>query len=445
MNNIDVIHVVKARFSIGGDKKESLRAVATSLLDKLGFPEPINGRFNKRYETRVTAITMILNNCGIVFAGNLYGFYLPMRDSFYNKATFLLNGKKTGRYGLIVVKGIITKLEESGFINVEKGSWGEFGDGRVTTMILPDDSLRGWMYRFGIEFKHDPPCSTVTLRDENKQDTEYEMTKEIEGIVIGVELYNNYIKDCEIRLNSIKLPPAYMNRIFSRKSFKLGGRFYAEGGNIQNLPLHERKKLTIDGSNVVSLDYKHLHPSLLYEDHVDVFGDKRPVKIRHDVYSVDEPEKYFKICVYEHEMVEEELNHPLNPIREVMKKAMLIALNCRNKRSAINALAKEVASDPYLVRLLESPDYGLIMDYIEQDNSAIAYAFFNDFGVKLQYLDSQIMQHILDTCVNMDVPVIPIHDEIVCKEDDEPIVMRAMEHAYLTVMGSNVNCKVERK
>lgn len=60
----------------------------------------------------------------------------------------------------------------------------------------------------------------------------------------------------------LNLDSVELRRIFARKSFDLGGRFY--GGWWQNIPSAYRRYITLNGLPTVEVDFATLHPLLLY-------------------------------------------------------------------------------------------------------------------------------------------------------------------------------------
>ena len=71
-------------------------------------------------------------------------------------------------------------------------------------------------------------------------------------------------------------PHGALRQIFNRESFSMGGRAY---GWWQNLPKPWRAKLTINGEEVVELDYSALHPAMLYAE--------RGLPLAGDPYCID--------------------------------------------------------------------------------------------------------------------------------------------------------------
>src|SRR5258706_15068850 len=102
----------------------------------------------------------------------------------------------------------------------------------------------------------------------------------------------------------LPIPENGMHRIFNRGSFAYHGRAY---GWWQNIPKTARGDLTIDGEATAEADYTTLHASILYGE--------RGIKFHGDAYEID--------------------NFP----RDQVKLGFNIALNARNKRGAVGALA----------------------------------------------------------------------------------------------------------
>ena len=73
-------------------------------------------------------------------------------------------------------------------------------------------------------------------------------------------------------------------------------------------------------------------------------------------------------------------------------------------------------------------------------NKPIGEYFFSDQGIRLQYLDSEIMACVINRLICDEEPLLPEHDSVIVRESIKDEVKQHMEEAYLEVMGSKVFC-----
>jgi len=155
-----------------------------------------------------------------------------------------------------------------------------------------------------------------------------------------------------------------------RENFQSGGRFYCAA---QSLRKGERATITVSGEPTIELDYKSLHPRLLYSDE----GIEAPA----DCYASD-----------------------ARP-RELTKLVSLLSINCKSLKQArqtlmqLENLPSDVASE-YLRRYAE-------------EHPGIAHRFFNSGWSRLQFLDSQIVDAVLTKATVKGIPVLPVHDSFI--------------------------------
>jgi hypothetical protein len=166
-------------------------------------------------------------------------------------------------------------------------------------------------------------------------------------------------------------PRPWVHRVFLRGSWQCGGRLF---GWWQTLPGNFRDQLRLNGEPVSRPDYCALHGQLLYA--------KRGAAMDGDIYDVG---RGFS--------------------RDQGKLAFQIALNARDHRSAIAAIATHA-------KMARSRAVDLF-DAVYDRNPRIADAFGSDAGVKLMRLDSEIMLGCLRSCASRQIPALPVHDELI--------------------------------
>ena len=110
-----------------------------------------------------------------------------------------------------------------------------------------------------------------------------------------------------------------LHRIFNL-SFDLGGRFYGHWS--QNIPCELRRHIRINGESVMELDYKSLHPTLLYRE-------KGLTLPSGDLYM---PPGWPKEC------------------RPILKRLLLCGINADNPAEACSAVRRELSQDASLLK-----------------------------------------------------------------------------------------------
>jgi hypothetical protein len=166
-------------------------------------------------------------------------------------------------------------------------------------------------------------------------------------------------------------PKPGIYRVFVRGSWQCGGRCFAWW---QSCPGTVRDNFRLNGEAVARPDYCALHAQLLYARH--------GVAMDGDVYDVG-----------------------AGFARDQGKLAFQVALNARDRRTAIGAIAKNAN--------LEWPRAKALLDAVKSRNAPIADAFGTDIGVKLMRLDSEIILDCLKACISKAIPVLPVHDELI--------------------------------
>jgi len=199
-------------------------------------------------------------------------------------------------------------------------------------------------------------------------------------------------------------------RVFSRgdTTFRKHGRWY--GGFWQRLPKKRvdlRKDIYIDGEPTDEIDFSGLHPTLLALEHGKVLkGDKYDLGW-HVVESI-----------------------PYTKQRMIVKELVLIAINVRSKSEAYAAYNGQNKDKPLAHAELDQ----LLAAFIEK------YPFLrgelcSDKGIDLMYTDSQITQAVIKRFVEVDKPILPIHDSYIVKQTDRNFLKLIMKDACNEVLG----------
>ena len=225
-----------------------------------------------------------------------------------------------------------------------------------------------------------------------------------------IKSYNSRLESHQFKLNGELLAPVILSltRIFNDGSFNRGGRYYS---TFQGFKSQLRLFLTIDNEPVIEVDYKGLHPSLLYQR----AGLQEPLK---DAYTID--------------------GYP----RKLVKKAFNILINRKKPAPATNSLifylnknTQQYVDDKYPTAPTVDKAYCLALEQAIRDHhKSIEHFFCTGVGLELQNHDSLLCSSVFDYfLVKTDSIVLAVHDSFIVKQSDIPHLAEAIRYAEMTV------------
>lgn len=243
-----------------------------------------------------------------------------------------------------------------------------------------------------------PPPGTIVR---NRLSPFVELRDESKRVVTGVDhpslpLWKQRLSDYDDQLSNhvfeydeVRLEPALfsLTRIFNQSRYDKGGRYFSA---FQQWPATQRSLLKIDGKSVLEVDYKSLHPSLLY----------------HRV-GQDCPSDPYTVAGYDRNQVKVAFNIIINRSNPI---------DCWRSFSYYLHMEKEPAMDlEASLRRLHHP--------IEQ-------YFGSGIGPDLQYFDSLLCGAAVDKMMeNTGAIVLPVHDSFIVKEDCLEAISDALDYA----------------
>lgn len=243
-----------------------------------------------------------------------------------------------------------------------------------------------------IEKSYNDTVEVIFVRDENKKELKFKRTTEV------IRMDNTLRRLNEINTNAIildkdgnRLYNAY-NRIFNG-DFSSGGRFFrADVLSIKNKPDYARLHITINGSAVHEVDFVNMHFRIAsalhgYEEYL----------IPDDIYAVYLPEDHTQLD------------------RSVFKLAVNILFNCSSERQALGAIQDVYNQHKQEISKKGNFTIGKPIDLLERIKYNIPQfkTFFcrkDGFGLKLQNEESHIANAIINRFVELEQPLLPIHD-----------------------------------
>jgi len=199
-----------------------------------------------------------------------------------------------------------------------------------------------------------------------------------------------------------------LRRIFSRGSFQKGGRFY--GGWWQFIPSEYRRYITINGLPTVEVDYSELHPRMMYRD-----------------ANLPLPEGDLYDLGLRYEGMEYNKNiEPYKSKRKVIKTYINAMINDDRGNFKLNSRQ---------IKIMEMNTAQLEARVIKK-HPIIKEIKGKGFGLRYQFVDSQIAEMVMMRLLGQEILCLPVHDSFICQEHHLPVLELAMHEAYEAVLGS---------
>ena len=241
-----------------------------------------------------------------------------------------------------------------------------------------------------------PPTETIWLRDRNTGNLiDYQDAQSTQRMRRRVEHLNEAISGASLA-PSIS---ASVVRIFT-DDFDQNGRLYALGNSWQNIKSEARRQIEIAGEPVVELDFKSMHPALLYAK----VGASPPS----DCYAID--------------------GFP----RPLVKRGLLILINASDELSARRAIAYCDAMEDCLGNGNLQSAFRMAQELIEAIKRAhrrIAHTFHCDMGIHLMAEDGAIADEVVRTMLAKGIVVLPVHDSFLVAASKRAELEAAMSDA----------------
>lgn len=192
-------------------------------------------------------------------------------------------------------------------------------------------------------------------------------------------------------------------RVFSKKKFTLGGRFY--GACHEMMPKSFRQQSIINGQPSVELDYSAHHLRMSYH-------------LKGIDYQAD---PYLKLTTDKEE-------------RKIFKTLCLIAINAEDENKAIRGFRKKALKEGFEISLVDQ-NVRSLLDRVKKAHTPIADYIHSKKGLKLQYIDSQISEAILMRMTKQEIPCLPVHDSYVVPCQYGELLREVMREEYEKIMG----------
>mgnify|MGYP006284354407 CR=1 FL=1 len=225
-----------------------------------------------------------------------------------------------------------------------------------------------------------------------------------------IQAYNERLESHQIRLNGELIPPVVFSitRIFNDGSFDKGGRYYS---TFQGFKSQLRLLLSIDNEPVVEVDYKSLHPSLLYQR-------AGLPELTKDAYTLDG---------YPRKLVKKAFNILINRKKPAPATQSLIYYLNKNKQQYVDEKHPVAPT-------IDKPYCEALEKAIRDLHKPIEHFFCTGVGLGLQNHDSLLCGSIFDYfLIQTDSIVLAVHDSFIVKQSDLPHLAEAIRLAETTV------------
>jgi len=186
-------------------------------------------------------------------------------------------------------------------------------------------------------------------------------------------------------------------RVFIDGSLELHGRFY--GGWWEGISEDDRNLILINGMPTAELDFKSIHPHILYG------LEEAPLPVTDPYYLPGDAETQKKL-------------------RPLVKGLLLIGLNAKSRSDAVAALRKKYNDKEKKARRLGKPipkpqieitkeNMYPIIEQLREQHAPIQEHFFADRGNMLMYHDSEMAEDVMLHFARKGVPCLPVHDSFI--------------------------------
>lgn len=396
----------------------------------------------------------IVTNIARALKYKAIGLSVPRQRSVYSK-----NEQGISQRRMVI---LLDKLEENGYTDNLIGGivdWKDFST--VQSCILFKQKLLDLFNGVDVSKEKDY-FDVVEIKD--RETRELKSKSGVCGIKVISEYmnaYNTQLLSTEISDETGLLSVQQYKRVFS-DNLRQGGRIYNTAGGVQVLNEVQRGQMKINGEPVVELDFKAMHPSLLYEQVYEENSEdvddwiSTAWKGVYNPYGAEMP--FLKVNQEKVEAFRNTFNKPsYDPIRNLNKHALMVSLNAKTYQKAYTQVTEEFRADQlgwdnltagakfYGIESVGNFPGHTVCQAVAAHNKPIAEYFFKDQGIKMQYLDSEIVADVLNRLLMEDEVLLPEHDSVIVRASIKDKVMGYMRSAYLELMGSDKFCYLEVK
>jgi len=261
------------------------------------------------------------------------------------------------------------------------------------------------------------PKELVEVKRNDKLFEGYKETKRCRQVRATLERVNAVNALANIRLGyrplSISLKAIFINKR-TQYGFAEYGRLHTSGAwHYQRLDKEERSEITINGEPVVELDFRALHPRLLYaEEGIQYPDDKDPYSVVDDKEWLRPLLKTMYMALQNNGVEIKACKAVSNWIRtktEPSEREQLAALGITQKHETLRPLLEKM-------RKVHEP----ISKHLLSEQTAL----------RIMNKDAEIALDIVGRFAEMNIPILAIHDSFIVQSRYERKLRRTMKAAY---------------
>lgn len=333
---------------------------------------------------------------------------------------------------------VVDWLSDVGLVETKIGFYNKVTKKGFDTRFWPTDILvkRFKAAKFGIyDLGFNEDRLAVILKDKDKLPVEYELSPHTDSMQADLRRYNKLLHrtfilphslDCAqitsepSSLHFAHQQSKFVYRVFNNSSFLLGGRFY--GGWWTNCRKELRGEILIDDHPTIEVDFGSLHPNLLYaREGIDMWAElKDGPYVINPVSFEDQPDR----------------------LRLLAKQIMLILLNVEDRNSIPAAFRDRQAAGSPLKKLTNEEVFEVV-DQLETLNAPISRHFASGIALELQFIDSKIAARVVNQFVDLNVPVLVVHDSFIVPQGWEEELEAAMDIAFRAETDSDFSSQLK--
>ena len=252
------------------------------------------------------------------------------------------------------------------------------------------------------------PVEVVVLKDSRGRLKDYRDTVDTRQLRQELHKINRVNGSAEIRLKRYQVH-AHLHASFN-EDFQHGGRLYTSGfPHVQGLTASERHRITINGESVVEVDYRALHPHLLYA--------------REGKQLADDP---YTLPGYEGTGAQ---------VREFVKIALMALLNARDfthAEKAVNNWLYKHAKAANRLKALGLYPARLVLSALQDQHQSIRHHFGQgkNTGLTLTNQDAKIALDIVRHFTRQGIPILPVHDSFIVQACYQARLEQLMKSIY---------------
>lgn len=381
----------------------------------------------------------------LAFGGNVVEVVL--NSNAYNQPLIYNATKINRKVSYTYTRSIIDWLVHSGRATLTKGGiedWHLAEDGSFSPKTVTCSSLEvgEWIMELFQEVvaKRRIPTmpSVLEVRDRHGEVITKRLGQYEKEVVILLNQYNQLARNTTIEVGDT-FCDVQIKKVYNNSSFEQGGRNYIIG--TPTFTKEERRTIKINGEETVELDFKALHPRIAATLNGVVLDSS------FDPYQIEIEGCHPKLARYMGKFATLILiNTGIQFTKEgkvsvnSARKALISALRKR-KEVDFSKMCVKLAGTEY--KLPEYVDYTEILTSCVLRNDYMRNWFLEPDGLRLQNLDSKIMDLILGKFNERGEIVLCIHDSIVVSAKYKKEAVEIMQGCFRQVLGNDINCVIK--